>query len=555
MIGSTILKILSKSMSKRRIVYISDFFSEDVLGGAELNDAELLHMLEKSGYGVLKVRSREVTLPFLETHKDCFFIVSNFSLLIPTCKRFLSDLSYVIYEHDHKYIRKRNPIFFKNFEVPLHKIINYYFYKNAKKVICQSDFHKNILQKNLKLENIISIGGNLWADKTLEKIKTLSRNKKNKKCSIVDSSIPHKNTQGAIQYCTKNNKDYELIKDQNYEKFLEKLSKNEEFIFLPKSPESFSRVVIEARMLGCKVIANQMIGASQEDWFKLKGEDLIDYMIEKKSKIFKTILEIVEDKNIQEQKPLVSIISTFYKGEEFLEGLLEDITSQTIFDKCELILIDTASPGKEKEIVEKYTDKFPNIRYYRFEERTNPTVGTNIGLLKASAHYVTIANIDDRRSKKFLQNTLECITNDKNAHLVYSNCVETEKANEKFSDNSLNGNLFEHSLLPFSKENMIKCLPGPMPFWDTMINEESGFFDESYKFANDWEMWLRAVNNGFRFKKNNEILGLYLKGGRSDAGLNIDQRKEEAEIFFKFQHIFGSNRNKYYQYFNQFRRM
>jgi hypothetical protein len=68
-------------------------------------------------------------------------------------------------------------------------------------------------------------------------------------------------------------------------------------------------------------------------------------------------------------------------------------------------------------------------------------------------------------------------------------------------------------------------------------------------------MWLRAVNNGFRFKKNNEILGLYLKGGRSDAGLNIDQRKEEAEIFFKFQHIFGSNRNKYYQYFNQFRRM
>ena len=157
-----------------------------------------------------------------------------------------------------------------------------------------------------------------------------------------------------------------------------------------------------------------------------------------------------------------------------------------------------------------------------------------------NSKYVTIANIDDRRSVCFLENTLKCFEENNNISLVYSDCIVTDKPNEKFSDNKLNGTLFEHSLLPFSKENMIKCLPGPMPFWDTKINDACGFFDESYKFANDWEMWLRAVKKGFIFYKNREILGLYLSGGRSDNGFNLDQRKEEAEIFFNFSNASGS---------------
>ena len=43
----------------------------------------------------------------------------------------------------------------------------------------------------------------------------------------------------------------------------------------------------------------------------------------------------------------------FYHGEKFLDGLLKDITQQSIFDKCELIFVDTASPGKEREIIEQ----------------------------------------------------------------------------------------------------------------------------------------------------------------------------------------------------------
>ena len=44
---------------------------------------------------------------------------------------------------------------------------------------------------------------------------------------------------------------------------------------------------------------------------------------------------------------------------------LENIVNQTKFENCELVLVDTASPGKEKDICDFYSKKFKNIRYIR----------------------------------------------------------------------------------------------------------------------------------------------------------------------------------------------
>ena len=94
-------------------------------------------------------------------------------------------------------------------------------------------------------------------------------------------------------FCKKKNIPYQLVKSSNYFHFLELLSKNEKFIFLPRSPETLSRLVVEARMLGCKVITNQMVGATHEEWFKLKGQELIDFITEKRTHILNLIKKII----------------------------------------------------------------------------------------------------------------------------------------------------------------------------------------------------------------------------------------------------------------------
>ena len=69
---------------------------------------------------------------------------------------------------------------------------------------------------------------------------------------------------------------YTLIQSTNYEDFLAQLGEHKTFVFFPKTPETLSRVVVEARMMGMSVIVNKMIGATREEWYKLKGLKLIE---------------------------------------------------------------------------------------------------------------------------------------------------------------------------------------------------------------------------------------------------------------------------------------
>ena len=57
------------------------------------------------------------------------------------------------------------------------------------------------------------------------------------------------------------------------------MAKNKKFVFLPKTPETLSTVVVEARMLECKLSTNNLNGCTYEPWFtQYKGSELIDYV-------------------------------------------------------------------------------------------------------------------------------------------------------------------------------------------------------------------------------------------------------------------------------------
>ena len=139
-----------------------------------------------------------------------------------------------------------------------------------------------------------------------------------------------------------------------------------------------------------------------------------------------------------------------------------------------------------------------------------------------------------------------------NVDLVYGDCVVSTTKNETLEETK-SKTLLDHSNFEFSRENMVKCLPGPMPLWKKTIHEKVGFLDkQKYSFADDWDLWLRAVDSGSIFKKVNKIVGLYLQGGRSQQENNLVQRKEEATLFFQYKHLFGKNYQKFEPYFKQF---
>lgn len=278
------------------IIFVADVFVDQIVGGGELNNDELIKILRSKGFNVTEKKSYEITFSFLTANTKSKFIISNFIFLAPQIKKHIQEnYDYIIYEHDHKYLTTRDPSVFKDYQAPDKEVINYDFYKNAKAVLCQSKLHAQVVRKNLKLDNIISVGGNLWTIETLNFLKKMNKKSKKDKYSIWMSSNPIKNTEKTIMFCKHNKYDFDLVGNLPYREFLSRVTDNKNFVFFPQTLETLCRVAVECRMAGMSVITSNKIGAASEDWFSLRGDDLIDEMTNKREEISSLVIKVLNN--------------------------------------------------------------------------------------------------------------------------------------------------------------------------------------------------------------------------------------------------------------------
>ena len=234
-----------------------------------------------------------------------------------------------------------------------------------------------------------------------------------------------------------------------------------------------------------------------------------------------------------EDLPKISIITSVYDGDEYIEQFLEDITRQTIFkDKCELLMINANSPGNEEEIILKYQEKYPdNIVYRKLDEDPGIYGVWNLGVEMSTGEFLTNANLDDRKSPRQLEQLAYQLCATPSVDLVYADMLITDKPNETFEKNSADGKRYNFPEFSFDNLKMVN-MPHASPLWRKTIHKKHGLFDSKYKSAGDWEMWLRAVSKGAKLKKIPGILGLYYFNptGISTNPDNYDwKRKEENE--------------------------
>ena len=74
------------------------------------------------------------------------------------------------------------------------------------------------------------------------------------------------------------------------------------------------------------------------------------------------------------------------------------------------------------------------------------------------------------------------------------------------------------------------------------MHAAAGLFESNYRYAGDWEMWLRAVREGSVFKRLPGIWGMYYMNpdGLSTSAANEEIRfGEEKQIFWEYTDVFG----------------
>ena len=388
-----------------KVFYIADYFVEDIRGGAEICDNVLLTLLKDEQHKVVRFRSAEVSEKHFKLYNKLgfHFLISNFTRLGGEVKAVFmrNPGTYSIIEHDHKYIKHRDPSRYSDYKVPQQDLINEVFYANAKNVFAQSKMHAEVISKNLNIE-IINLGMSLWTDEQLDIIEKFVSSPKIETHAIIDSPNPTKNTHMNIRFCESNDLPYTKIGPSEYPDFIEKLSGCEKIVFFPGVLETFNRVLVEARMLNCKIITNNRNGCISEPWFSaLTGQELIDYARTERSSVVEKIVNAMAQRPQRNKPEDITVILNAYRRPYNLAMQIEAIRAQTHPPKNLWLWVNAHEDNAGYDFESLGVDRiFKNDYNWKF-------YGRFAAALLADTEYVALYDDDTVPGKKWHHNCLE----------------------------------------------------------------------------------------------------------------------------------------------------
>ena len=238
------------------------------------------------------------------------------------------------------------------------------------------------------------------------------------------------------------------------------------------------------------------------------------------------------------QLPKVSIITSVYDGDKFIKNFMENITNQTIFEShCELIMVDANSPGSEEAVIREYMEKYPdNIRYEKLDKDPGIYAVWNRAIEMSTGEYITNANLDDIRRKDCIELQAKTMLLNPDVGLVYNDNYQSHQPNLEFYSDQVHTRYISPNKIDF--DLLLRGnAPHNSPMWRRDIHDKYGKFEEKYRSAGDWEMWLRATSQGMKIKKINIPLGVYYfnpKGISTNKENDSWKRREETEVQQKY---------------------
>ena len=369
---------VEKSRSFRpetRFVFVSDLFSDDYPGGAELTSQALIDACPME---IETIKSKDVNLESLEAGHDKYWIFGNFAAmnheLIPTI---VANMEYSVLEYDYKFCRYRSVE--KHLEAEkkecdcsqqMHGKMVSAFYQGARSLWWMSEKQMDLYHEKFPFladkDNVVL--SSVFDDKFFLSIKDLRQKQEGKERKgwvVLGSNSWIKGAQDAEEWCKKNNKEYEVVWGLPYEEVLQKLSEAEGFVYLPKGGDTCPRMVIEAKLLGCKLELNKDVQHAKEIWFDT--DDLFDteaYLYAARSRFWTAI------RSTMDWSPKISGYTTTRNCIEQKYPFRECIESMLGF-ASEVVVVDGGSTDGTWAELELWAEEEPRLKVFKVERDWN----------------------------------------------------------------------------------------------------------------------------------------------------------------------------------------
>jgi len=217
--------------------------------------------------------------------------------------------------------------------------------------------------------------------------------------------------------------------------------------------------------------------------------------------------------------PKFSVISICLNEELNIQRTCESVCSQNHND-FEWIVIDGGSTDRTLHILEKYSDKITTLV-------TEPDSGIynamNKGISMASGEYVVFLNAGDQF---FHRNTLNIIAAAPQMDILYGDLIITRADGVELLET------FPDRLTPYYL--LWGWLPHPATFIKMRLFKEFGVYDESFRIAGDYDLFLRLLyKKETTYHHVKETLAKFFNGGISTNPLHRKRLNKEQHLIRK----------------------
>lgn len=373
-----------------KVVFVSDMFVSDYQGGAELTTEALI---KASPLEVYKLHSKHVTLELLEQGHDKFWIFGNWSNLnqelIPTI---VANMAYSVIEYDYKYCRYRSPEKHMSAEQSpcdchneMHgKIVSAFMY-GARSLWWMSEKQQQRYHQFFPFlaEKPNCVLSSMFDDESFAAIKQLrgaAATQERKGWIVLGSPSWIKGADAAKAWCEREGHEYEMVWGLPHHKLLEKLSLAEGHVYLPEGGDTCPRMVIEAKLLGCKLHLNDHVQHRYEEWFDTDDTELTEsYLYAGRQRFWDGI------KHDMEYKPSLSGYTTTRNCIDQKYPWRATITSLLGF--CdEVVVMDGGSTDGTWEALQQWSSDEERLKVYQADlDYNHPRFAVWDGKLKAMA--------------------------------------------------------------------------------------------------------------------------------------------------------------------------
>lgn len=221
-------------------------------------------------------------------------------------------------------------------------------------------------------------------------------------------------------------------------------------------------------------------------------------------------------------KPLISIITVVYNGEQFLEKTINSVINQS-YENIEYIIVDGGSTDGTLDIIRKYEYL---IDYWISEKDQGIYDAMNKGIDLISGEWINFMNAGDKFFNKDVVHNIFSKKSYDEYHFIFG---DTSVNYGNFSKQvNANSNLKDfYRGMPFCHQSV---------FVQTMYHRKNKF-NTDYKIAADFNLAYQAFLRGCRFLYIRNVISEIITGGVS-FNMRKTTYNEYRDIVLRQQHTF-----------------